>query len=93
MLGHYTNAFVYDRLPYGVLEELRRRNPSDQKGYRKSKQHQWFTPEIGYPKLKEHLAAVIALMKAAPNWNSFKRSLTRALPKQEEQMLLNLDDE
>ena len=93
MLGHYTNDFVYDRLLYGVLEELRRRNPSDQKGYRKSKHHQWFTPEIGYPKLKEHLAAVIALMKAAPNWNSFKRSLTRALPKQEEQMLLNLDDE
>ena len=93
VLGHYTNDFVYERLPYGVLEELRRRNPSDLKGYRKSKHHQWFNPEIGYPKLKEHLSAVIALMKAAPNWDSFKRSLTRALPKQEEQMLLKLEEE
>ena len=93
VLGHYTNDFVYDRLPYGVLEELRRRNPSDLKGYRRSKHHQWFNPEIGYPKLKEHLYAVIALMKAAPNWESFKRSMARALPKQEEQMILNLDEE
>ncbi len=31
-------------------------------------------------------------MKAAPNWASFKRSLIRALPKQDEQMLLKLDE-
>ena len=27
----------------------------------------WFTPDLGHPKLKEHLAAVIALMKASSN--------------------------
>ena len=47
--------------------------------------NQWFTSELGHPKLKEHLAAVTALMRAAPNWEAFKRSLVRAFPKPKEQ--------
>ena len=47
---------------------------------------------VGHPKLKEHLAAVAALMRAAPNWESFKRSLNRALPKLNETIELPLDD-
>ena len=86
VIGHYTNDFVYDRLAPGVLQELRRLNPKTPTGYRRHKLFQWFTPDLGHPKLKEHLAAVIALMRAAPNWNSFKRSLSRALPKKDEQI-------
>ena len=87
VVAHYTNDFVYDRIAHGVLEELRRINPTiPDKGHRKSKHHQWFTPELGHPKLKEHLAAVTALMRAAPNWEAFKRSLVRAFPKPKEQI-------
>ncbi len=86
VIGHYTNDFVYDRLAPGVLQELRRLNPKTPTGYRRHKLFQWFTPDLGHPKLKEHLAAVIALMRASPNWNSFKRSLSRALPKKDEQI-------
>ena len=80
VIGHYTNDFVYARLAPGVLAELRCRNPKLPTGHRKSRHHQWFTPDFGDPRLKEHLAAVTALMRAAPNWDSFKRSLTRAFP-------------
>ncbi len=93
VIGHYTNDFVYDRLAPGVLQELRRLNPKTPTGHRRHKLFQWFTPDLGHPKLKEHLAAVIALMRAAPNWTSFKRSLSRAFPKKNEQMALRLDDE
>ena len=86
VIGHYTNDFVYDRLAPGVLQELGRLNPKTPTGYRRHKLFQWFTPDLGHPKLKEHLAAVIALMRAAPNWNSFKRSLIRAFPKKDEQI-------
>lgn len=79
--GHYTNDLVYERLAPGVLSELRRLNPKMPHGSRKNKHHQWFTPGLGHPKLKEHLAAVIMLMKAAPNWQHFKRSLDRGAPK------------
>lgn len=91
LIGHYTNDIVYARLAPGVLDELQARNPVMPAGYRKSRHHQWFTPDLGHPRLREHLAAVIALMRAAPNWDSFKRSLTRAFPKVNENLPLWLE--
>ena len=88
VIGHYTNDIVYDRLAPGVLEVLRRKNPTQRGGVRRHKHHQWFTPDSGHPKLKEHLAGVMALMRAAPNWASFQRSLQRAYPKIGETILL-----
>ena len=81
VIGHYTNDIVYDRIAPGLLEELRRVNPTLPTGRRKNRHHQWFTPEFGHPKLNQHLAAATALMRAAPNWTSFHRSLQRAFPK------------
>ena len=92
LLGHYTNNIVYDRLAPGVLDELKRVNPTLSAGYRKSRHHQWFTPDLGHPKLKEHLIGVMALMRAAPNWTVFERSLQRAYPKLNETIPLALDD-
>ena len=89
----YTNDFVYARLAPGVLAELRRKNPKLPAGYRKSRHHQWFTPDFGDLRLKEHLAGVMALMRAAPNWTSFYRSLQRAYPKMREQIPLALGDD
>ena len=92
VLGRYTNDLVYERLARGVLDELRRRNPVMPYGSRKNKHHQWFTPDLGHPRLREHLAAVIALMKAAPNWTVFYRGLQRALPKKNETIPLPLEE-
>ena len=92
LIGHYTNDIVYDRLAPGVLNDLRRINPTLPAGYRKNRHHQWFTPDFGHPKLKEHLIGVMALMRAAPNWTAFKRSLQRAYPKLNETIPLPLDD-
>ena len=93
VIGHYTNDIVYSRLAPGVLNELKRRNPALPGGGRKNRHHQWFTPEFGHPKLKEHLAAVIALMRASPNWNMFKRNLSRAFRKHGETQPLIPDNE
>ena len=80
VIGHFTNDIVYKRIAPGVLEELKRVNPVLPDGHRRSRHHQWFTPDLGHPRLKEHLAAVTALMRAAPNWTAFMRSLNRAFP-------------
>ena len=85
-VGRDTNDIVYERIAPGVFEELQRRNPVISPGYRKNRHHRWFTPELGYPELKEHLAGVMALMRAAPNWTAFHRSLQRAYPKMREQI-------
>ena len=93
VLGHYTNDLVYQRLAPGVFAELRSKNPTLPYGTRKNKHHQWFTPDPGYVKLNQHIAAVLALMRAAPNWAVFHRSLERAFPKQNETMPFLFDDD
>ena len=93
VIGHYTNDIVYDRLAPEILKELRKINPKLPEGGRRNRHHQWFTPDMGHPRLKEHLAAVIALMRAAPNWVAFKRNLQRAFPKLNETMPMRLEDD
>jgi hypothetical protein len=82
LAGKLTNDIVYERLAPAVLDELKRLNPMDEKGRRPHKFFQWLTPNLGHPRLREHLAAVTALMKAAGTWEEFKKSLDRALPRQ-----------
>ena len=93
VIGRYTNDIVYERLAPGVLHELQKKNPVTEKGYRKQKHHQWLTGEIGHPALKDHLAGVMALMRASANWDSFQRLLKRSYPKFNEQIPLAIDDD
>lgn len=83
-IGRLTNDIVYERLAPGVLTELKEITPKDEKGRRKHKYHQRLTEDVGHPRLREHLVAVIALMRASPNWSSFYRLLQRAYPKHSE---------
>ena len=92
VVGHYTNDIVYERIAPRLLEELRNVNPTLPTGGRQHRYHQWFTPEFGHPRLKEHLAAVTALMRAAPNWTAFQRSLQRAFHKLNENLPLPIED-
>ena len=80
IVGKYIKDVVYERLAPGVLRELKRINPPDEKKRRKQ-HHGWLTEDVGHPKLRDHLMGIIALMRAAPNWASFKRMLERAYPK------------
>ena len=83
MAAQLTLDVVYRRLAPGVLEELQRLTPKDSHGRRKNKLFQHLNPEFGHPKLKEHLAAVTALMKSTDDgqYEEFNRRLNRALPK------------
>lgn len=92
VVGKYTNDLVYERIAPGLLEELRRKNPPIRTGKRRHKHHQWLTEDVGHPKLREHLAAIIALMRASPNWSLFQRNVRRAFPKYGETRELLLDD-
>ncbi len=82
VVGHYINNYVYSRLAPNILEELRLRNPKDEKGNRKGKYPQWINPEFGHPKLKEHLAVLTAFAKGVNyNWNNWDRLVKRTFPK------------
>ena len=79
--GHLTNDVVYDRLAPGVRAELNRLTPRDEKGRLKQKLFQRLTVDVGHPKLREHLSAVLALMRVSATWDDFEALLNKALPK------------
>jgi hypothetical protein len=78
--GLFTNDIVYDRLAPGVLDELKKVNPKGETGRRKHKNFQWFTNNVGYPKLREHLGSVVAIMKLSTDWYDFRAKLDKLHP-------------
>jgi len=78
--GHLTNDIVYGRLAPAVLEELKRTTPKDDAGRRRHHFHRKLTDDIGHPKLREHMAAVIAVMQLSPDYETFIANLDRVRP-------------
>ena len=93
LVGLLTNQLVYEKLPPGVLDELKARNPVISHGYRRHKFFQFLTPEIGNPHLAKQVAQVTALMRAATTWTRFKKMFDRVYgPKPEGRQVRLLDD-
>lgn len=90
--GHLTNNIVYDRLAPGVKDELKRLTPRGESGRHKQKLHQRLTDDVGNPRLREHLASVVALMKVSPDYEVFAAHLDKALPAWDPNLRLDLDD-
>jgi hypothetical protein len=78
--GHLTNDIIYRRLAPGVLSELKRVSPKNTQGKRKGKLFQMLTNNVGYPKLRELMGAVVAIMQLSTNWPDFKAKLDRLQP-------------
>lgn len=78
--GHLTNDIIYKRLAPGVLEELKSQTPKLPSGARKHQMHRKLTPEMGHPKLREHLASVITIMKLSSDYGEFKLKLEQIHP-------------
>lgn len=88
VVGQWINNIVYERIAPLTLSTLNEKNPKNEKGYRKDKHHQFFTEDIGKPKLKEYLASVEALGRASNyNWDIFMELLDRAFPKQPQKII------
>lgn len=92
VIGRWTNDIVYDRLAPGVRKELHDLAERDNKGRPKHRLFRRLSTNLGHPKLREHLSAVTALMKASTDWKGFKRLLQRALPKYGTTLLLPFKD-
>ena len=79
--GSLTNDIVYKRLAPGVLEELKRVTPKLGSGRLANKLFQRLTTNKGYPKLREHLGAVVTMMQLSRNWHDFLTKLDRLRPR------------
>ena len=80
IVGKLTNLLIYEKLPPGVLEELKRLNPIKNKrtGRREATHHQHLTNDIGQRDLHDHLMQVIAIMRISKNWNDFMNNFEKA---------------
>ena len=76
--GHITNDIVYDRLAPDLLPELKK---AATKAEKKAKLHQWLSSNVGHPRLREHLATIVTLMKLSKSPQDLKLLVDRIHPK------------
>ena len=80
-VGKLIKKYVYEELPPGVLDELHRINPPNEKGQRRHKHFQYLTADTGNPHLDKQITVVTTLMRIAGNKAEFQRLFGRAFPK------------
>lgn len=93
-VGKLTNWLIYEQLPPGVLQELKRKNPvNPQTKRRKDTHHQHLTDEIGHPHLQKQINAVTTLLRASPtsNWHFFSTIFNNAFPPTQGDLLADLE--
>lgn len=93
-IGNFTNKYVYDLFPEEVIEEIKKRNPlvkGGRKSYRRNKNFQYLTTDIGLPQLDNHISKLLGVMKLSDDLEQFKRNFDRAF--EEELNQLKKDEE
>lgn len=91
--GHLTNDIVYKRLAPAVLEELKKTTPKTAKGRPKDLLHRRLTPDLGHPKLREHLASVITAMKLSNKYDDFKIKIDMLHPRYDETIPMDFEND
>ena len=85
VVAHYTTDLVYERIAPGLLEELLKKSPPNEKGRRTNKLHQWLTEEVGNPLLAQHMHSLILFQNLAISsgygWNRFVKMVDRVMPR------------
>lgn len=80
VVAAYTKDIVYARLAPGILDELEKKNPKNDKGNRVGKHHQWLSDEVGHPALERHIQSVLLLMRISDSWDAFRLVLEKGFP-------------
>lgn len=96
VVGTYTRDLVFERIAPGLLPELERRSPKNEKGQRANKLHQWLTADIGDPMLSQHMHSLIMFQRLAIangyGWNKFIKTVDQVLPRKGQTIEMPLDD-
>lgn len=90
-VGKLIKHYVYGQLPPGVLAELERLNPRNEKWNRPRKHHQYLTESTGNIHLDRQINAVITIMKVSRNRAEFEELFERAFPPAQPKLPLVID--
>lgn len=95
VVANYTTNLVYDRLGPGITEELIKKTPQNDKGYRPNRLHQWLTEDVGDPMLATHLHSVLMFQRLAIangyGWKRFLHMVDQVLPRRGNTLELPLE--
>ncbi|MCL2619833.1 MAG: P63C domain-containing protein [Defluviitaleaceae bacterium] len=87
VVGRWTNKLVYEQLPKGVLDELKRKTPKTPSGNRTHKLHQLLTDDIGHPHLTAQINQIITLFLLSDSmqhmWVQFEKMQWRKMGQME----------
>lgn len=89
--GKLTNNIIYRRLAPYVWKELKQKVSKDERGRPKEKLHQYLTPDIGDPRLRDLITSVTTIMRLSTDWNDFMTKLDQLHPAYNETMQLPFD--
>lgn len=92
-VGKLVNKYVYDALPPGVLDELRRLNPRNEHGNRSYRFHQFLTADTGNAHLDKQISTVTTLMRISDDKDEFEELFERAFPPPQPRLPLRLPRE
>jgi hypothetical protein len=81
-VANITNRIVYEKLPQGVLAELDKLEPKDEKGNRKHRLHQHLTTNAGQIHLLKHLGAIVNIMEGHVDgdWEAALHNIDKRFP-------------
>lgn len=82
-VGKLTNKLIYEKLPPGVHDEIKRKNPTNPVTKRRPRKNfQYLTPDVGDTHLERQITAVTTLLRATPTgqWKFFEMLFNQAFP-------------
>ncbi|SHF46321.1 P63C domain-containing protein [Streptoalloteichus hindustanus] len=91
-VGKLINKYIYEALPEGVLEELQRKNPRTEKGYRRYRHFQFLSADTGHPHLDKQISTVTTLMRISKTKLEFEELFERAFPPMQPKLSIVIDD-
>jgi hypothetical protein len=81
VIGKWTNTLIYERLPKGVLNELKNKTPKSESGNYLARLHQNLTLDIGEPNLTAQLNKIITIFQLSDSmeqvWSQFNKLKSR----------------
>ncbi|MBG1271904.1 P63C domain-containing protein [Nostoc sp. WHI] len=92
VVGTWTNKFIYEQLPPGVLEELKNKTPKTDSGNYKARFFQSLSEDIGDVHLKSQLNSVITLLRVSDTWEEFISKFNKLIDHRSEQLALDFND-
>lgn len=91
IIGKWTNTLIYEQLPKGVLEELKKRTPVSESGNKTARYHQYLTTDLGEPNLTAQINQVVTVFQLSDNMAQMWAQFNRLKQRKEGQLFLPFD--